>query len=84
MIGGGFGRMIVYALILAAGKGTRLGSDENKVFRTVGGRSILERSVDVFVKCSNIDHIVIVADQDEINRVKWLMGRVTPANQFML
>lgn len=82
MTGGGFGRMIVYALILAAGKGTRLGSAENKVFRAVGGRSILERSVDVFVKCSNIDHIVIVADQDEINRVKCLMEESYPGESI--
>lgn len=78
MNGGGFGRMIVYALVLAAGKGTRLGGDENKVFRAVGGRSILERSVDVFVKCSDIDHIVIVADEDEIHRVNCMIEESFP------
>lgn len=70
--------MKVYALVLAAGKGTRLGGDENKIFRAIGGRSMLERSVDILFKCVDVDHVVIVADEDEIGRVELLMKEVYP------
>lgn len=68
----------VYALVLAAGRGTRLGSDENKIFRALGGRSILERSVDTLIKCADVDHVIIVADKNEIECVEHLIGEVFP------
>ncbi len=70
--------MKVFALVLAAGKGTRLGGDENKIFRTVGGRSILERSVDALIGCVEVDHVVIVADEGEIDRIERLTKESYP------
>ncbi len=70
--------MKVFALVLAAGKGTRLGGEENKIFRAVGGRTILERSVDALLKCPGVDHVIVVADEGEIDRVERMMEEAYP------
>lgn len=74
--------MKVYALVLAAGKGTRIGGDGNKIFLPVGGRSILERSVDLLAACSAIDQILIVADKDEIERMECLVEGSYPGKSI--
>jgi 2-C-methyl-D-erythritol 4-phosphate cytidylyltransferase/2-C-methyl-D-erythritol 2,4-cyclodiphosphate synthase len=49
----------VSALIAAGGRGLRFGAAQPKQFLSLGGRSILERSVDVFRNCDVIDDLVI-------------------------
>ena len=53
------------AVIVAAGKGTRMGADKNKVFLELMGKTILEWTVDVFENASCIDEIVIVTNDIE-------------------
>ena len=48
------------AVIVAAGKGTRMGADRNKVFLPLLGRTILETTVSVFDGCDAVDEIVVV------------------------
>lgn len=57
--------MKISAVIVAAGKGTRMGADKNKVFLTLMGRTILEHTVDVFEKAQIIDEIVVVTNDTE-------------------
>lgn len=54
--------MRVTAIIVAAGKGSRMGADKNKVFLTLLGRSILENTVEVFENCEVISSIVVVTN----------------------
>ena len=51
--------MHVSALIAGGGRGLRFGGAQPKQLRLLGGRSILERSVDVFRGCDAIDDIVV-------------------------
>lgn len=58
------------AVIMAAGKGTRLGASIPKQFLELGGRLVLERAIDAFDGHPDIDQVAIVADSDEMVRVK--------------
>lgn len=50
----------VTAVIAAAGSGTRMGGNINKVFMPFGGKTVIERTLSVFEQCEEIDDIVIV------------------------
>jgi 2-C-methyl-D-erythritol 4-phosphate cytidylyltransferase/2-C-methyl-D-erythritol 2,4-cyclodiphosphate synthase len=56
--------MYVVAIIAAAGQGRRFGSAVPKQLVRVGGRSLLERSVDAFARCSAVDEIIVAAPAD--------------------
>jgi 2-C-methyl-D-erythritol 4-phosphate cytidylyltransferase len=49
----------VSALIAAGGRGLRFGAAQPKQFLMLGGRSILERAVDVFRASDAIDDVVV-------------------------
>ncbi len=52
--------MHVTAIIAAAGEGRRLGASVPKQLLDIGGRSILERSVDAFVRHGRVDDVIVV------------------------
>ena len=60
--------MTVTALIVAAGKGERLGGDIPKQYRPIGGKPILRWAVEALMEHPSIDHVrvVIGAGQDEL------------------
>ncbi|MDD3225334.1 MAG: 2-C-methyl-D-erythritol 4-phosphate cytidylyltransferase [Clostridium sp.] len=58
------------ALILAAGKGKRMGNDVNKIFLTLNNKPILAHTLNVFENCKDIDSIVLVAAKNEIEYCK--------------
>ena len=58
--------MKITALIVAGGRGTRMGADRNKVFLTIGGREIIHFTVSAFEWNKNIDEIVIVTGAGDI------------------
>ena len=51
--------MHVSAIIAAGGRGLRFGGAQPKQFLSLGGRPILQRSVDVFRNCDVIDDLVV-------------------------
>ncbi len=51
--------MASLALIVAAGRGERLGADGPKALVELAGRSLLQRSVDLMLSVSEIDRIVV-------------------------
>ena len=59
--------MKITALIVAGGKGTRMGADRNKVFLTIGGREIIHFTISAFEWNKNIDEIVIVTGTDDMD-----------------
>jgi 2-C-methyl-D-erythritol 4-phosphate cytidylyltransferase/2-C-methyl-D-erythritol 2,4-cyclodiphosphate synthase len=52
--------MHVTAIIAAGGEGRRLGASVPKQLLDIGGRSILERSVDAFVRHERVDDVIVV------------------------
>lgn len=54
------------ALIMAAGKGKRMGTNVNKQFIEIKGKPILYYTLQAFSSCDDIDGIVIVAAKDEV------------------
>ena len=56
----GAAEVLVTAIIAAGGQGTRVGSKGPKQLLMLGGRTMLQRSVDVFDRCARIDAIVLV------------------------
>lgn len=54
-------------IIVAAGRGRRMGKDINKVFLKIKGKEILKYTVDTFLECSSIDEIVVVTGKEDIS-----------------
>ena len=49
-----------YGIILASGTGSRYGADIPKQFIKIAGKTILEHTIEIFEKSSNIDETIIV------------------------
>lgn len=56
--------MSVTAIIVAGGRGTRLGAEQPKQLLDIGGRSMLQRSVDAFLAHPAVEEIVVVLPAD--------------------
>ncbi|MBL8181930.1 MAG: 2-C-methyl-D-erythritol 4-phosphate cytidylyltransferase, partial [Blastocatellia bacterium] len=54
------------AIIVAAGSGTRFGSDIPKQFVEIGGRQLLSHTLEKFEACDEIEEIVLVLSEDQI------------------
>ena len=72
--------MHVSALIAAGGRGLRFGTAQPKQFLSLGGRSILERSVDAFRRCDVIDDVVVALPADLVDHppASLLVGEKRP------
>ena len=53
----------IHVLILAGGSGTRMNTDENKVFLSIAGKSVLRRSVEAFIPFAE-DMIIVYRSGD--------------------
>ena len=62
--------MKITAVIVAGGKGTRMGAGRNKVFLTIGGREVIHFTLSAFEWNKNIDEIVVVTGADDIQACK--------------
>ena len=67
--------MSVAAVIVAGGRGRRMGAGINKVFLPLAGREILAHTLSAFERCSDIDSIVVVTGSDDIERVRSIAAR---------
>jgi len=56
--------MHVVAVIAAAGQGRRFGAAQPKQLLAIGGRSVLQRSVDAFDASPRVDEIIVTAPPD--------------------
>ena len=52
--------MTIAAIIVAAGKGLRLGGEIPKQYRSLGGHMVLTHTLQAFVDCAKIDRMVCV------------------------
>ena len=68
--------MTKVSLILAcAGKGTRAGFKENKIFQIINGKTVLENSLAPFLASENINEIIITASRQDFDKIKSLAPR---------
>lgn len=66
------------AVVLAGGSGRRIGGDLPKQFLQVGGRRIIEYSIEAFEKNAGIDEIAVVVNKDFVS----LMEEIAVANSW--
>lgn len=57
---------MVSAIILAGGRGKRMGSDVSKQYINIGNKPILYYTLKKFIECEAIDNITLVLPQDEV------------------
>lgn len=62
--------MFVSALIAAGGRGLRLGADRPKQFLEVGGRSMLDASVQALAASDRINEIIVALPEDHLADVR--------------
>ena len=74
--------MKVSAVIVAAGKGTRMGADKNKVFLELMGKTVLEHTIDVFEKSPIIDEIIVVTN--DIKECETVLSGYTKVSHIVL
>ncbi|WP_239619152.1 2-C-methyl-D-erythritol 4-phosphate cytidylyltransferase [Cohnella mopanensis] len=53
------------AVVVAAGRGTRMGAADNKPYLQLAGRSVLAHTLDAFERCSVVSSIVLVVTSGE-------------------
>ena len=58
------------AIVAAGGRGVRLGADRPKQFLDIGGRSMLELSVDALAASDRIDEIVVALPEEHLAAAK--------------
>jgi len=58
--------LFISAVIVAAGKGSRMKMDINKQYVEIGGVPVLARTIQVFEDCSMVDEIVVVVNEQDI------------------
>ncbi len=64
----------VAAVVPAAGSGTRLGAGIPKAFVTLGGRTLLERSVAGLLASGVVDDVVAVVPEDRVDEAESLLA----------
>ena len=61
---------MVSAIILAGGRGKRMGRNISKQYICVNGKPILYYTIKRFLECKSVDNIVLVLPEDEIEYCK--------------
>jgi 2-C-methyl-D-erythritol 4-phosphate cytidylyltransferase len=64
----------VAAIVLASGRGARLGDSDNKVYLAVGGRPMLEYSLTTFTSSGVVESLVVVARQEDHQSLRLLLN----------
>lgn len=69
--------MEILAILVAAGRGQRLGAGRPKAFIEVGGKPMLAWSAEAFEAASDVDAIVAVVPEPERARAEEMLAHVT-------
>ena len=65
--------MNTVAIILAAGSGKRMKANQNKMFLSFGGKTVLEHTADAFQSYPEVDGILVVGKETELEQVRKLL-----------
>ncbi len=63
------------AIIVAAGSGTRFGSEIPKQFLEIGGKTLLIHTLEKFENCAAIDEIILILSADEITNFSFILEK---------
>jgi 2-C-methyl-D-erythritol 4-phosphate cytidylyltransferase len=69
--------MSAVAILVAAGRGERMGADRPKAFLELGGQALLLRSALAFQVAPSVGDVVAVVPEDQIETARGLLGPVT-------
>ena len=69
--------MKVAAIIAAAGSGSRMGLNINKLLIEIEGKTVIERTLDTFENCGAVDKIIIVTGDEKIAEIAKGYGKVS-------
>lgn len=75
--------MSVGVIIVAAGRGTRVGAAVPKQLLDLGGRSMLRRSVEVFDRHRTVSQLVVVLPDDLVPEAPTLVGETNRPCRFV-
>jgi len=64
---------MIFAIIVAAGKSDRMGSNVDKAFLSLGTQPVLAYCLQAFEKCPEIDGIVLVVRKDRLEPARGLV-----------
>jgi len=64
---------VTSAVVVAAGKGSRMGGGPDKVFLNLGPKPVLAHALAAFENCPDVDEIVVVVRSDQIPAVQGLV-----------
>lgn len=67
----------IYVIIPAAGSGSRMGKNSNKLFMEVAGIPVIERTLKTFMDYGNT-HCIVVTNEENINAMKELQETKYP------
>ncbi|MBN9062267.1 MAG: bifunctional 2-C-methyl-D-erythritol 4-phosphate cytidylyltransferase/2-C-methyl-D-erythritol 2,4-cyclodiphosphate synthase [Rhizobiales bacterium 65-9] len=70
--------MLIAALIVAAGRGVRNGSDIPKQYRMLAGRPVIMRAVEPFLVHPRIDHLLVAIHPDDEQRFSAIRAALPP------
>jgi len=60
------------AVVVAAGRGTRMGTAESKQYLTIGDKPVLAHTLDVFERMDEVAEVVLVVGADDVGRCREL------------
>lgn len=66
---------MVSVVIVAGGKGTRMGADKNKVLLSVLDKEIIAWTIEAFDNSNSIDEIIVVTGESDIETVRDIVHR---------
>lgn len=75
--------MGVSAVILAAGRGRRVGADRNKLLLPLDGRPLLSYAVRAFVASNAVDEVVVVVHPGDMREVRDIVEPIAPTGRIV-
>lgn len=75
--------MTIAALIVAAGKGTRIGGDLPKQFAQLCGKPVLAHSVSAFISHSVVQDIVVIIGEGQAEQARTALGNRADSVNFV-
>lgn len=73
---------MVSAIVVAAGKGQRMGAGINKVYLSICGRTILEVALSALAECDKISEIIVVTD--DVEQCRAVVGNMPKVKEIVL
>lgn len=61
---------MIYAIIVAAGRGARMQAAQRKQFLNIGGRPILLHTLRVFDRCRSVERLLVVVPSDDMEHCR--------------